>query len=100
MAKTSQIVKNQKRQKLVKRYAKRRAALKEQARRAETPLERFAAQAALAALPKNANPCRVTTRCPLTGRPRGTLRRFNMSRISFRELALQGAIPGVIKSSW
>ncbi|WNG21399.1 30S ribosomal protein S14 [Cystobacter fuscus] len=100
MAKTSKIEKNKQREALVKRYAERRAALKEAIRVAATMEERMRAQTALGKLPRDSNPNRVTNRCALTGRPRGYLRRFGLSRIAFREKALSGEIPGVIKSSW
>ncbi|AEI64673.1 30S ribosomal protein S14 [Corallococcus macrosporus] len=101
MAKKSKVARNEQRKALVAKYAKRRAALK--ARIRDTTLsheERRAAQDALASLPRDANPNRVTNRCALTGRPRGNLRRFGLSRIAFREKALRGEIPGVVKSSW
>ena len=101
MAKTSKINKNEQRKKLVAKFAKRRLALKTTIRSAKTsPEERIQAQEALAKFPRDANPIRVTNRCLITGRPRGTLRYFQMSRISFRELALAGQITGVVKSSW
>ncbi|EPX55051.1 SSU ribosomal protein S14p (S29e) [Cystobacter fuscus DSM 2262] len=100
MAKTSKIEKNKQRAALVKRYAERRTALKEAIRAAATMDERMRAQTALGKLPRDSNPNRVTNRCTLTGRPRGYLRRFGLSRIAFREKALAGEIPGVIKSSW
>jgi len=62
--------------------------------------ERMAAQEALNKLPKNSSPTRLRNRCKLTGRPRGYLRKFQMSRICFRELANNGTIPGVFKASW
>ncbi|WP_141620171.1 30S ribosomal protein S14 [Myxococcus sp. AB036A] len=101
MAKKSKVARNAQRKALVAKYAKRRAALK--ARIRDLTLsheERRAAQDALASLPRDSNPNRVTNRCALTGRPRGNLRRFGLSRIAFREKALRGEIPGVIKSSW
>lgn len=100
MAKTSKVEKNNQRKKVVARYAERRAALKETIRTAATLEERVRAQTALAKLPRDSNPNRVTNRCGLTGRPRGYLRRFGLSRIAFREKALAGEIPGVVKSSW
>ena len=100
MAKTSKIEKNEQRKRLVARYAERRAALKETIRAAKTPEERTRAQSALGRLPRDSNPNRVTHRCALTGRPRGYLRRFGLSRIAFRDKALAGEIPGVTKSSW
>ena len=60
----------------------------------------YLAQAKLDKLPKNSSPVRLVKRCSLTGRPRATIRKFGLSRITFRELALQGKIPGVIKASW
>ncbi|NVJ01850.1 30S ribosomal protein S14 [Myxococcus sp. AM009] len=101
MAKKSKVARNAQRKALVAKYAKRRAALKARIRDLTVSHEeRRAAQDALAALPRDANPNRVTNRCALTGRPRGNLRRFGLSRIAFREKALRGEIPGVIKSSW
>ncbi len=100
MAKKSKVAKNEQRKDLVRRYAAQRAALKETIRKAESVEARMAAQHALAKLPRDANPNRVTNRCALTGRPRGFLRKFGLSRIAFREKALAGQITGVIKSSW
>ena len=101
MAKTSSIEKNEKRKRLVKKYAGRYSRLKAQA--ADTTLdetERLIARLKMAELPRNANPTRVRNRCGLTGRPRGFYRKFKMSRISLRDLANKGLIPGVTKSSW
>jgi small subunit ribosomal protein S14 len=89
MAKTSQIAKNARRIKLVAQYAVKRAALK-----AAGDSE------GLQKLPKNSSPARVRNRCALTGRQRGYLRDFGLSRIKFRELAREGKIPGVKKASW
>ena len=100
MAKTSKVEKNEQRKALVKKYAGRREALREAIRTAATVEERMRAQTALGKLPRDSNPNRVTNRCVLTGRPRGYLRRFGLSRIAFREKALAGEIPGVVKSSW
>ncbi|MGH9898258.1 MAG: 30S ribosomal protein S14 [Pyrinomonadaceae bacterium] len=101
MAKTSKIVKNEQRQVIVVRYAKRRAELKATIRNPATkPAEREAAQRKLQSLPRDSSATRVRNRCALTGRPRGYLRKFGMSRIAFREKALEGQIPGVVKSSW
>ncbi|QQR43758.1 30S ribosomal protein S14 [Myxococcus xanthus] len=101
MAKKSKVARNAQRKALVAKYAKRRAALKARIRDLTLSYEeRRAAQDALASLPRDSNPNRVTNRCALTGRPRGNLRRFGLSRIAFREKALRGEIPGVIKSSW
>lgn len=101
MAKTSSVEKNNRRKKLVKKYAARWAHLKaiatDEKRSAE---ERFAARLQMAALPRNSNPTRVRNRCSLTGRARGNYRKFGVSRLMFRDLASQGLIPGVTKSSW
>ncbi|MCC7195268.1 MAG: 30S ribosomal protein S14 [Gemmatimonadaceae bacterium] len=101
MAKKSSIEKNERRKKLAARYAAKRAALKEVVRKpSSTAEERLAAQVALAKLPRNSAPERVRGRCSMTGRSRGTIREFGLSRIAFREMALQGLIPGVRKASW
>ncbi len=101
MAKKSCILKNEKRKEVVKRYADQRANLKEVIRNPGSSLEdRMEAQRRLQALPRNASPSRVRNRCLISGRTRGFLRRFGMSRIDFRLLALRGDIPGVQKSSW
>jgi small subunit ribosomal protein S14 len=101
MAKTSSIERNLKRQRLVQKYAARRAELKAILADSKTTDEQFyQAQRALAELPRNASPVRVRNRCAITGRPRAFIRRYGLSRITFRELALNGKIPGVTKSSW
>jgi small subunit ribosomal protein S14 len=101
MAKKSVIHRNKKREKLVTKYAAKRASLKKILSDPSTSEEEFyIAQAKLTKLPKNSSPVRLVNRCTLTGRPRATIRKFGLSRISFRELALQGKIPGVIKASW
>ena len=89
MAKESMKARDAKRAKLIARYAEKRAKLK-----AEGDYE------ALQALPRNASPVRYRNRCKITGRPRGYMRQFGISRIQFRELASQGLIPGVKKASW
>lgn len=89
MARKSILQRDLKRRKLVAKYAKLRAQLKAQGD-----------YAALAQLPRNASPTRVRNRCLLTGRGRGYIRRFGLSRIEFREKALNGEIPGVKKISW
>lgn len=89
MARKSAIARQRKREKLVAKYAAKRRALKE-----------AGDYQALALLPRNSSPVRLHNRCLLTGRPRGYIRRFGISRIMFRELALQGKIPGVKKASW
>lgn len=101
MAKKSLIERNRKRERMVKQYAKRRAALKAVATDSSaTPEERFSARLKLAALPRNGSPVRVHLRCELTGRSRGNYRKFGLSRIAVRDLALNGQIPGMVKSSW
>lgn len=89
MARKSLIAREEKRRKLVEKYAAKRAALKE-----------AGDYQGLALLPRNSSPVRLHNRCRLTGRPKGYMRRFGISRIKFRELALQGKIPGVKKTSW
>ncbi|WP_421786252.1 30S ribosomal protein S14 [Hyphobacterium sp.] len=101
MAKTSAVERNRKRQKLAERYAAKRAELKAIARDKSKPVEeRFAAQLKLAELPRNSAPNRIRNRCEVTGRPRGFYRKLKMSRIALRELASNGYIPGMVKSSW
>lgn len=101
MAKLSSINKNEKRKKLVKKYAGRYAKLKAVA--ADTSLdegERLMARLKLAEVPRNGNPTRIRNRCELTGRPRAYYRKFRLCRIQLRDLANKGLIPGVVKSSW
>ena len=101
MAKTSSINKNKRREKMAKQYAGKRAKLKAMAVDDKlTPEDRFAARIKLAELPRNSSPTRIRNRCSLSGRPRAFIRKFGVSRITFRELALAGKIPGVTKSSW
>jgi small subunit ribosomal protein S14 len=101
MAKTSSIEKNERRRKLVKQYQARRKKLKTIATDKSKPMEeRFAARLKLAELPRNSSPTRVRNRCELSGRSRGVYRKLKMSRIALRELASQGLIPGMVKSSW
>ncbi len=101
MAKTSKVVKNQQRQEIVARYAARRQELKAVVRNPETtPEAREQAQRALRAMPRDASATRVRNRCQMTGRPRAYLRQFGLSRVTFREMALAGLIPGVRKASW
>jgi small subunit ribosomal protein S14 len=89
MAKESVKAREVKRQKLVDQYAEKRAALKA-----------AGDYAALDKLPKNASPVRLHNRCKITGRPRGYMRQFGISRVLFREMASDGKIPGITKSSW
>ena len=101
MAKTSAIERNDKRRRLVQKYAAKRAELKAIMANPNTSDEEFyAAQRALARLPRNSCPVRLRNRCSLTGRPRGYIGHYGVSRIVFRELASFGKIPGVTKSSW
>ncbi len=101
MAKKSAIERNNKRRRLVAKVASRRARLKELANDRTLPAEeRFAARLKLAKLPRNSAPTRVRNRCEVTGRPRAYYRKLRMSRISLRDLASQGLIPGMVKSSW
>nr|WKN37126.1 30S ribosomal protein S14 [Tunicatimonas sp. TK19036] len=89
MARKSVIARERKRKRLVAKYAEKRAELK-----AQGDYE------ALDKLPRNASPVRLHNRCKLTGRPKGYMRKFGISRVTFRELASQGKIPGVTKASW
>jgi small subunit ribosomal protein S14 len=101
MAKTSSINKNKRREKMAKQYAAKRATLKEMAVDDRLqPEERFAARLKLAKLPRNSSPTRIRNRCEITGRPRAVYRKFKLSRLALRQLASQGALPGVVKSSW
>lgn len=101
MPKTSAIERNKKRERLVERYQAKRAELKALLANPEISDEEFfAAQKKLAKLPRNSSPVRVKNRCSMSGRPRAYLRKYGVSRIQFRELALSGKIPGVTKSSW
>jgi len=101
MAKKSAIEKNNRRRKLVAKYAARRANLRAIAKDEALPQEeRFAARLKLAELPRNSSATRVRNRCLVTGRPRGNYRKFRMSRIALRDLASAGQIPGTVKSSW
>ncbi|MGQ9685870.1 MAG: 30S ribosomal protein S14 [Thiobacillaceae bacterium] len=101
MAKISLINREEKRRRLVKKYAAKRAELLaiigDQSRSEE---ERMDARLKLQSLPRNANPTRLRNRCKLTGRPRGVFRKFGLCRNKIRELAMQGEVPGVVKASW
>jgi small subunit ribosomal protein S14 len=101
MAKVSLKQREDKREKLVAKYAKKYAELKaviDDFKRSEE--ERYAARLELQKLPRNANPTRLRNRCGLTGRPRGTFRKFGLARSKIRDLAFKGDIPGVVKASW
>lgn len=101
MAKVSSINKNEKRKKLVKKYAGRYSRLKAIANdESKDDGDRLMARLKLAEIPRNGNPTRVRNRCELTGRPRAYYRKFRLCRIQLRDLANKGLIPGVTKSSW
>ena len=101
MAKTSSIQRNLKRIKLEKKFSKKRASLKKIIKDKKLPLsERFKAQLKLSKLPRNSAKIRIRNRCEITGRPHGVYRKLKISRIALRELASQGKIPGMTKSSW
>jgi small subunit ribosomal protein S14 len=101
MAKAGATEKNNRRRKLVKKYAARRAALKAITKNASVSMEeRFGAQLKLAQLPRNSSPGRVRNRCEVSGRPRGFYRKMRLSRVALRELGARGQVPGLVKSSW
>ena len=101
MAKVSMIKREKKRQRLVAKYAGKRAKLKALAKDEDLPMEeRFKARLKLAKLPRNSAPNRLRNRCLITGRPRSYYRKLKMSRIALRDLASHGEIPGMVKSSW
>ena len=101
MAKISAVEKNKRRKNMTQRFAAKRKALKAvvMSKTAE-PEERFQAQLKLAELPRNSSKTRIRNRCELTGRPRAYYRKFKLSRIALRDLASEGQIPGMVKSSW
>ena len=101
MAKESMKAHEVKRAKMVAKYAEKRAALKKIINNPNTdPVDAFEAAQKLQAIPRNANPIRLHNRCKITGRPKGYIRMFGISRIQFREMASAGLIPGVKKASW
>jgi|TARA_B100000287_G_scaffold340588_1_gene327055 small subunit ribosomal protein S14 len=101
MAKKSKIVREEKLLRNIQKYAKRRAELKAIISNPDTKVEdRDIAVNKLDRLPKSSSPIRIRNRCFITGRPRGVISRFKLSRLSFREMALNGEIPGVTKASW
>lgn len=95
MAKVAMVQKNLKRERIVDKYAAKRAELKARAKKGDRD-----AMLELQELPRNASPVRLRNRCQVNGRPRGYMREFGISRVMFRKLAGEGAIPGVRKSSW
>ncbi len=101
MAKTAMVQREIKRAKLVKKFAAKRAALKEIANNQDLPMEeRFKARLKLAKLPRNSSETRLHNRCQVSGRPHGYYRKLKVSRIALRDLASFGQIPGMVKSSW
>lgn len=101
MARKGSIAKEKKRERLVKLKWDKRQALKEIVKDlSKSDEERQAAMISLNKLPKNSSPTRIRNRCQFTGRSRGFLRKFKMSRLCFREMANQGFIPGIVKASW
>ena len=101
MAKTNMIEREKRRERVAKKYAARRAQLKEIIRAPKsTPEQRLAAQVALAAQPRDASTSRQRKRCAITGRSRGVYRKFGLSRVKIREVAMRGEIPGLGKASW
>ena len=101
MAKTSVLNRQAKREKLVRRYAAKRAELTRLAKDSKlTPEQRMTARESLAKLPRNSSPVRLVSRCMVSGRGRGVYRKFRLSRIAFRDLAHAGQLPGIHKSSW
>ncbi|MDD5301027.1 MAG: 30S ribosomal protein S14 [Gallionella sp.] len=101
MAKMAVINREQKRRDTVKKFAGKRAELLATISNMKlSDEERAAARLKLQALPRNASPVRLRNRCALTGRPRGTFRKFGLGRIKIREFAMRGEIPGIVKASW
>ncbi len=101
MAKTSQVNRNAKRERMTARDKAKRAALKAVVKDRSIPVEeRFEASVKLAQLPRNGSATRIRLRCELTGRARANYRKFRLSRIALRDLASAGQIPGMVKASW
>ncbi len=101
MSKISQVLRDQKRDKLIEKYAERRAELRKKLKDPEIDIEeKLAISAQLTALPLNSCPTRKTRRCILTGRSKAVYRKFGLCRVVMRDLALRGELPGVTKSSW
>lgn len=101
MAKQSQVLRDQKRDQLIAKYAEKRAALRERLKDPNIDIdEKFEISAKLTKLPLNSCPTRKTRRCMLTGRSKAVYRKFGLCRVVLRDLALRGEIPGVTKSSW
>jgi small subunit ribosomal protein S14 len=101
MAKTSQVFRDRRRKTLIQKYAAKRAELRKRLKDRNTSMEeKLQVQEAFAKLPRNSCPTRLKRRCQLTGRPRAYYRKFGVSRIALRDLALRGQLPGVRKASW
>jgi small subunit ribosomal protein S14 len=101
MAKKSSVLKNERRAKMNKSSTPKRKRLKEILMdKTVTQEERFEAQLKLAEMPRNSSKTRIRNRCAMTGRPRGTFRKFGLARNKIREIAMRGEIPGMIKASW
>ena len=101
MAKTSQINRDERRKKLITKYAERRAALRKKLKDANASIDdKLEAQKKFSKLPRNSCPTRLKRRCKVSGRARGYYRKFGISRIALRDLGLKGQLPGVRKSSW
>lgn len=101
MAKLSQVLRDERRKKLIARDAEKRAGLRKRLNDPNVPIEeKFQIQEQFAKLPRNSCPTRLNRRCKVSGRSRAYYRKFGISRIAFRELALRGQLPGVRKSSW
>ncbi len=101
MAKLAVINRQLKRERMVKKYAQKRAALWVVIRdQSKTEEQRFQARLELQQLPRDASPVRLRNRCAITGRPRGTYRKFGIARSSLREVAMRGEVPGLVKASW
>ena len=100
MARKSNINRDLKRREMYEKYKDRRAQLKQQIKNAQDPAERQRLHWQLQQLPRNSSPTRLKNRCLVTGRPRAYMRKFGLSRITFREMASLGLLPGVRKSSW
>ena len=101
MAKKSSVIKNDRRREKAFKYRAYRTELRKKVTNLKlSEEERYSASIALQKMPRDTSMCRIVRRCNITGRPRGNLRRFGLSRLMFRALAHQGRIPGVLKSSW
>ncbi|MAE93589.1 MAG: 30S ribosomal protein S14 [Deltaproteobacteria bacterium] len=101
MAKKSQVLRDQKRHRLITKYADRRAELRKRLNDPEVSVEeKYEIQAAFAKMPRNSCPTRLTRRCKISGRSKAVYRKFGLSRIALREMTLRGELPGMRKSSW